>query len=135
LRLFQGSGATPALDGIVAVQAGSSPNADDPDCSFYFPELHLGAWPTPSSFTNTCKGERLQKAQARLKSSARFCQEAHQWEHPGADERVRDGIDTSLRDMRLCYPFYWHCAIFCEVQASMARVRRGDGVGSANWLP
>ena len=60
------------------MQAGWSPNAHDPDCSFYFQELHLGAGPSPTSFTNTCKGERLQMAQARLKSSARFCHEAPQ---------------------------------------------------------
>ncbi|EJN38449.1 hypothetical protein PMI38_02073 [Pseudomonas sp. GM84] len=36
LRFFQASTPTPALDGIVAVQAGWSPSADDPDCSFYF---------------------------------------------------------------------------------------------------
>lgn len=36
LQFFQASTPAPALDGIVAVQAGWFPSADDPDCSFYF---------------------------------------------------------------------------------------------------
>lgn len=36
LQFFQVSTPTPVLDGIIAVQAGWSPSADDLDCSFYF---------------------------------------------------------------------------------------------------
>lgn len=36
LQFFQAATPTPALNGIVEVQAGWSPSADDPDCSFYF---------------------------------------------------------------------------------------------------
>lgn len=36
LKFFQATTPTPVLNGIIDVQAGWSPSADDPECSFYF---------------------------------------------------------------------------------------------------